>query len=458
MKDGAWSLMVPAFVECLVLVGIHSYLGLHVIKRKVIFVDLALAQIAALGATVGFLFGMSPSSPAAFLFSMLFTFLGAAVFAATRLSHDRVPQEAVIGLVYALAASIAILVVDTSPQGAEHIKDLLTGTILWVQWDAIISSALAYSAIGVFHYLLRHRFIRITEDPAGAFAAGIWVRLWDFLFYLSFGVVISFSVRTAGVLLVFVFLVAPAITAVLLTDSWRLQLVVGWAMGTLVTTVALYFSYRWDLPSGPSVVAFYGAVLLVVALLVGFWRAGDRRRAGLRLAAGVGATGLVIGAVWLLGAALGHSSLAEDAHHPHSPYGHRPHDHQPHHHDPREKPGAHRDAGLPSHDPGQLSDAGVLLDPALRLTRLRAAIAAKRAGWRAALVETVLDPQLPLLYQDEALTLLREQAGSVFGFGSASAAPAEVARKLRAWARRSASASGDPAAGGPGPRRGAAGR
>ncbi|MCK5797237.1 MAG: metal ABC transporter permease, partial [Deltaproteobacteria bacterium] len=221
MDSGVLAIMLPAFAECLVLVGIHSYLGLHVIKRKVIFVDLALAQIAALGATVGFLFGMSPTSPAAFLYSMAFTFVGAAVFAASRFRKDRVPQEAVIGLVYAIAASTAILVIDKSPHGAEHIKDLLTGTILWVRWPTVLTAAIAYSAVGIFHFVLRHQFIRITEDPEGAFEAGMWVRLWDFFFYLSFGFVISFSVRTAGVLLVFVFLVAPAISAVLLTDRWR---------------------------------------------------------------------------------------------------------------------------------------------------------------------------------------------------------------------------------------------
>lgn len=441
MKSGALAIMIPAFVECLVLVGIHSYLGLHVIKRKVIFVDLALAQIAALGATVGFLFGMSPSSPAAFLFSMLFTFLGAAVFAATRLRRDRVPQEAVIGLVYALAAAIAILVVDKSPHGAEHIKDLLTGTILWVQWDAIITSAIAYSFVGVFHFVLRRQFIRITEDPEGAFAAGMWVRFWDFLFYLSFGFVISFSVRTAGVLLVFVFLVAPAITAALITERWGLQLLVGWTMGTVVTTIALYLSYALDLPSGPTVVAFYGLVLLVVALLVGLLRAGDRRQAALRLALGVGVTTVVVVAVWLLGTTLGRSSWAEDAHHPHGKHGHSPHEHRPHHHDPREKPHAHRDAALARPDQGAAWSAGGSADPSVRLGLLRKVCAAKAAGWRRQLVEAVLDRDLPLLYKDEALALLRKHAGSVFGYDGGAGDQRRAAAKMRAWAAGAGTAS-----------------
>ena len=133
MDLNIWDLMAPAFFECLVLVGIHSYLGLHVIRRKVIFVDLALAQIAALGTTVGFLFGILPDSMGAYWFSLLFTFLGAAVFSISRFRHEKIPQEAIIGLTYAIAASVNILVIDKAPNGAEHIKEVLTGSILWVK-------------------------------------------------------------------------------------------------------------------------------------------------------------------------------------------------------------------------------------------------------------------------------------------------------------------------------------
>ena len=414
MDTGALSIMVPAFAECLVLVGIHSYLGLHVIKRKVIFVDLALAQIAALGATVGFLFGMDPSSKAAFVFSMAFTFLGAAIFAVTRLRRDRVPQEAVIGLVYALAAAVAILVIDKSPHGAEHIKDLLTGTILWVKWPEIIASAAAYSLVGLFHFVLRHRFIRITEDPEGAFGDGMWVRLWDFLFYLSFGFVITFSVRTAGVLLVFVFLVAPAISAVLLTQSWRGQLIIGWAMGTAVTMIALLLSYFLDLPSGPTVVAFYGVVLVLVALTAYLLRARDRRQAAARLGVGV-AGALAVGAVmWLLGTSLGSSSLARDHAHQQTAEMRQVQQAAPGH-------GAQDTAGEPD-------------DPRARLQRLRQRVSASAPGWRRELVRAVLDPELPLLFKDEALTMLRKRAGETFGFDPDSEDNQDAARRMRAWA------------------------
>jgi len=429
MDSGALSIMVPAFAECLVLVGIHSYLGLHVIKRKVIFVDLALAQIAALGATVGFLFGMDPTSTAAFLFSMVFTFLGAAVFALTRLRHDRIPQEAVIGLVYAMATAVAILVVDKSPQGAEHIKDLLTGTILWVKWPTILTAAVAYAFVGVFHFVLRHPFIRITEDPHGAFVDGMWVRFWDFLFYLSFGFVISFSVRTAGVLLVFVFLVAPAITAVLFTRSWRRQLIIGWTMGTGVTTVALYLSYTLDLPSGPTVVSFYGLVLLVVAMVAHLVRAEARGRAAGKLAVGLGIAGVVLGSLWLFGTVLGASSWAEDPNLPHrhgavhASVGH------PHH-------GAAGHHALTHGDRGAAASAAPDPDPMVRVARITRAARAGTAGWRRALVKAVLDPDLPLLFKQDLLDLLKHKAGETFGYDAEAEQNGAAARKMKAWAAR----------------------
>ncbi len=425
METSAFAIMIPAFVECLVLVGIHSYLGLHVIKRKVIFVDLALAQIAALGATVGFLFGMDPTSKAAFIFSMAFTFVGAAVFAATRLRKDRVPQEAVIGLVYALAAAITILVIDKSPHGAEHIKDLLTGTILWVKWSQIGAAALAYALVGVFHFVLRDKFVRITEDPEGAFASGMWVRFWDFLFYLSFGFVISFSVRTAGVLLVFVFLVAPAITAAVLTDKWRYQLAIGWGMGTLVTVVALYLSYVADLPSGPTVVAFYGVVLLLVSLIVYVVRAPVRQKAWSRLGLGVGVTVLGLGGLWAMGALLGSSSWARDDLHQQLAEGHEP-----------EVEPSRAEATAPA-DP---SGAGAQADTSPDDPEQRAELVAKHVedrvpGWKAELVEAVLDPELPLLFKEDMLELLRKEAKSDFGYDDETEDNTEAAAKMRRWAR-----------------------
>src|SRR5262245_54236703 len=169
------------FLACLILTGIHAYLGIHVIARKVIFVDIALAQIAALGATVAFLLGYDPRSEGAYWFSLGFAVLAAGVFALTRTRHERVPQEAVIGLTYAVASSTAILLADISPHGAEHLKDLLAGSIVWVTPHQVIKTGVLYVFLGLFHYLFRRTFLLISLDPERAYAEGVRVRLWDFL-------------------------------------------------------------------------------------------------------------------------------------------------------------------------------------------------------------------------------------------------------------------------------------
>jgi zinc/manganese transport system permease protein len=301
MALSIWDIMAPAFFECLVLVGIHSYLGLHVLRRKVIFVDLALAQIAALGTTVGFLFGILPDSIGAYWFSLIFTFFGAVVFSISRLRHEKIPQEAVIGLTYAIAASVAILVIDKAPHGAEHIKEILTGSILWVKWETIRNAAIIYSFVGIFHFIYRKQFILISENPDEAYNKGMNVRFWDFLFYVSFGVVITHSVGTAGVLLVFVFLVVPAITSMLITDVLWKQLVIGWSMGVVVSILGLYFSYIGDLPSGPTVVSFYGLMLILVALYLYIYRAEMRKKALIRVAIGSGTIIVVVFGFYLMG-------------------------------------------------------------------------------------------------------------------------------------------------------------
>ena len=206
-----------------------------------------------------------------------------------------------IGLAYAIAASVAILVIDKAPHGAEHIKEILTGSILWVKWDTIRNAAIVYSLIGIFHFIYRKRFILISEKPEKAYKEGINVRFWDFLFYVSFGVVITHSVGTAGVLLVFVFLVVPAITSMLITTVLWKQLIIGWIMGVVVSIAGLYLSYIGDLPSGPTVVSFYGLMLIMVALFLYIYRAEMRKKALTRVALGLGTIIIVAFGFYLLG-------------------------------------------------------------------------------------------------------------------------------------------------------------
>jgi zinc/manganese transport system permease protein len=269
------SLFLPPLVACLVMVAIHSYLGLHVIAREVIFVDLSLAQMAALGSTVAILAGSQPDSTPAFLYALGFTTLGAGVFALTRTTEKGlVPQEAIIGIVFVMASAAAILVADRSPRGGEAIKDILVGSLLWVTWPTIIRLAVIYAAVGIFHWMLRKRFLTISFDPETAIGRGWRIRWWDFLFYLSFGLVITFSVPIAGVLLVFSFLVVPAAIAFQFTRGHGKLALISWTAGALASALGLWVSFQYDLPTGPIVVCMFGVLLLGSYLL--------RRALGLR--------------------------------------------------------------------------------------------------------------------------------------------------------------------------------
>ncbi|HYS18791.1 MAG TPA: metal ABC transporter permease [Candidatus Binatia bacterium] len=290
------------FLACLVLTAVHVYLGLHVLARGVIFVDLALAQVAALGVTIAFLAGHAIQSEAAYWYALAFTLGGAALFAASRTRRSPVPQEAIIGIVYAVSAAAAVLVVDRAPQGSEHIKQILVGSILTVTPAEVGMLALLYAPIGVLHWLVRRPLLEISFDPEGAGARRA-VRVWDFVFYASFGVVVTSSVRLAGVLLVFAYLVVPATAAAALARSARGRLVVGWALGVLVSAGGLTASWTWDLPTGATVVVAFGVVLASVALALAV-RAGTRatrergvealRGAAIALCAGVGLAGLLL--------------------------------------------------------------------------------------------------------------------------------------------------------------------
>jgi zinc/manganese transport system permease protein len=258
------SLFLPPLVACLVIVAIHSYLGLHVIAREVIFVDLSLAQMAALGSAVAVLAGRQPDSTSAFLYALGFTSLGAALFALTRTEEKgRVPQEAIIGIVYVVASAAAILVADRTPRGGEAIKDILVGSLLWVSWPVIARLAAVYAVIGLFHWVLRRRFLTISFQPETALANGWRIRWWDFLFYLSFGIVITFSVPIAGVLLVFSFLVVPAAIAFQFTRRYGALALIAWLSGAVASASGLLVSFHYDLPTGPIVVCMFGLLLLV---------------------------------------------------------------------------------------------------------------------------------------------------------------------------------------------------
>ena len=292
----ALEVLLPPFVACLVLMGIHVYLGLHVVSRGVIFVDLALAQIAALGAAFGFLLGYEPNGTAGYLYSLLFTFIAAAVFSVLRLSEQRIPKEAIIGISFAVASAGGILIADQSPHGAEFVQAMLTGALLWVTWPLIIKTAIAYFLIGLFHWQFRHRFLTLTLDPERAETEGWSVRWWDFLFYTSFGFVITYSVPMAGILLVFSFLIIPTVIAMLFARGIVARLIVGWTIGTLVSMVGLSLSYSYDFPSGPAVVCTFGAGL-VLAGVIRYLIGAEQKIVALAKVAATG--GVVASGLWL---------------------------------------------------------------------------------------------------------------------------------------------------------------
>jgi len=258
-------LLLP-FLASLILTGIHSYLGVHVVERGVIFVDLALAQIAALGATIAIAAGMDPHGSESYWISLGFTFLGALIFSLVRSRRARIPLEAFIGITYAVASAAAIIAMSKATGETEHLKDMLVGNILAVSRHDVIKTAALYGAIGLFHYIFRHKFLTISLDPARAEAEGISFRLWDFLFYASFGFVVTSSVAIAGVLLVFCYLIVPSVGAMLFADKIGKRLAIGWTMGTLVSALGCYLSVFFDLPTGATIVCTFGAILFLMYL------------------------------------------------------------------------------------------------------------------------------------------------------------------------------------------------
>ena len=268
MDSAMLAFLAAPFVASLILTGIHAYLGVHVVERGVIFVDLSLAQSAALGAAVAILLPISggdPHGPIVYWISLGFTFIGAAVFSTIRGQRARIPQEAIIGICYAVASAAAILAMSKATSESEHLKDMLVGNILAVSWSEVGKTAALYGGIGAFHYIFRRQFLAISMDHDRAAASGLSVRFWDFLFYASFGFVVTSSVAIAGVLLVFCYLIVPSVAAMLYADSIGKRLAIGWTMGTIVSALGVYLSLVLDLPTGATIVCTFGLALILMA-------------------------------------------------------------------------------------------------------------------------------------------------------------------------------------------------
>ncbi len=279
--------MIWPLAACLVLTGIHVYLGVHVIARKVIFVDLALAQIAALGTVIGVLLGyeVGKDLTALYLYSLAFTIFGAFIFSATRMKGEKVPHEAIIGIVYAVTFAATILVLSKSALGPQELDHIIKGELLWVQSHVVIKTAIIYACVGLFHFIFRKKFMAISLNPAKAEESGVSVRFWDFLFYMSFGFVITSSVAIAGVFLVFSYLVIPSVGAMLISDKLSTRLTLGWIGGSIISFIGVKLSWDTGLPTSPLVVVLF-ALALIATGIYRYLKISPRKSIALRNMAG----------------------------------------------------------------------------------------------------------------------------------------------------------------------------
>ena len=261
--------MLPALCVCLILAGIHTYFGYHIVERGVIFVDLSLSQIAALGASVAILLGWGENSPfLTFCMSLAFTLGGAVLFAFLRKSQNTAPMEALIGISYAGAIALSLLVLEKSATGTEHIKEMLVGTILTVPWKDVAQLGIIVLAVGIIHWLSRKRLFLVSENPDKAVEKKLKLWWWDIVFYATFGVVVTSSVKIAGVLLVFSLLIIPAVTALLSVSGTIKRVVFGWVFGIIGCALGLEVSLRGDFAAGPSIIATLLSLLLLFACVV----------------------------------------------------------------------------------------------------------------------------------------------------------------------------------------------
>ena len=273
-----WEVMFWPVVACVLLPWLLVYLGLHVVQRGIIFIDIAMAQMASLGICVAVLLRLDLESPATFAIALGFTFVGAAIFSFTGKRDSKVPQEAVIGIAYVVAAAASVLLLSRAAEGDEEIKNMLVGNILLVTPADVWKCLGFFVLVGVFHFAFRKKFLPVSFDREAAYRQGLSVRLWDFLFYSSFGFVVTSFVRIAGVLLIFTYLIVPAVCGINLAGTFRNRLLIGWALSLVGGVAGLFFSFHFDLPSGAAIVCTFGAVLILVSMAAAIRQRGSHDR------------------------------------------------------------------------------------------------------------------------------------------------------------------------------------
>ena len=263
--------LLPSFTACILILGVLGYLGMHVLEREIIFIDIALAQIAATGAALAHMFSAEHVHEGGEVFersvALGFTLVAAAFLSFVAKKVANISQETVIGISYAIAAAATLFFLGLAAGGDVHMEEMFTGSILWAEWDAIIMCMIVYAGIGIFHYVFRSKFIAISTNYKRASESGLNVMLWDFLFYASMGIVITFTVEITGVLLTFAFLIIPATFSALFSDRWGMRLLISWILGIIVSVLGLFVSYRFDFSCGPALVAIMGLMLIGAVIL-----------------------------------------------------------------------------------------------------------------------------------------------------------------------------------------------
>jgi zinc/manganese transport system permease protein len=261
-----WDVMFWPIMACVLLPWLLVYLGLHVVRRGIIFIDIAMAQMASLGICVAVLLHLNLEGWPAFVIALAFTLLGAALFSVTGKRASDIPQEAIIGISYVVAAAAAVLLLSRAAEGDEEIKNMLVGNILLVSPLDVWKCFALFLFVGAAHFALRRSFLLVSFDRDAAYQGGLRVRWWDFLFYALFGLVVTSFVRIAGVLLVFSYLIVPAVCGIYLANSLSRRLLIGWSIALLGGITGLFLSYQWDLPSGAAIVCTFGALLVLISL------------------------------------------------------------------------------------------------------------------------------------------------------------------------------------------------
>src|SRR3954447_25986994 len=262
-----WEIMFWPSVACVLLPWLLVYLGLHVVQRGIIFIDIAMAQMPSLGICLGVLLGYEPESILSYAMGLGVTLLGAAIFSVSAKRSSRVPQEAIIGIAYVVAAAAAILLLSRSAHGNEEIRNMLVGDITVVSAAEVWKCFAVFVVVGVIHFVFRKNFVLVSFQRDEAYRRGWRVRLWDFFFYATFGIVVTVFVRVAGVLLVFSYLIVPAVCAVTLGRRISIRLLLGWGTSLIGGIAGLFLSYWGDFPSGAAIVCTFGALLILAALV-----------------------------------------------------------------------------------------------------------------------------------------------------------------------------------------------